>query len=403
MERNISYSIQSILFLLSMYVITLSINKIISIDLAAITYLLALIIIILNVLFISSRYIKIEKKILFLYFISLVLVSFNLLINQMGFTEILKIIGSQLFLLVGMLSNNDHIINNTKKRIYIIILVFIPISILLLELLNLIHHQFELSSIFVNKNNAILYFISLAPFLYYFNLKKTTLLIYILVMVVLFKTMGALIALIISITYIYKKINLKTLFYFISISLIILFIFIWLKNANYTSIDRIFNMIDIIYKLLTKYSLTQLSNLSYGDAFALTGSKDLSFLFRIKHWSDIINYYSDTQWIHQLIGIGIGNIQNVTKMQLVAHNDFLKLFVEFGPIYFFIYMILMVKILKEVIKYDKFVSIFFLTIFVYFGTENLMNNFLAMSFFYYYLGVFYTKARRERYENFNDK
>lgn len=403
MERNISYSAQNILFLLSIYVITLSINKIISIDLTSITYLLALIIIVLNVLFISSRYIQIEKNIFFLYFISLVLVSFNLIINQMGFTEVLKIIGSQLFLLVGMLSQNDKIINNTKKRIYISILVFIPILILLLELLNLLHHEYELSSIFINKNNAILYFISLAPFLYYFNLKKTTLLIYILVMVILFKTMGALLALVLSMTYIYKKMNLKTLFYFMLTSIIITFIFIWLKDSNYSAIERIFNMIDIIQTLLSKYSLKQLADLNFGKAVELTGSSDLSFLFRIKHWSDIIQYYSDDLWLYQLFGIGIGNIQNVTKMQLVAHNDFLKLFVEFGPIYLLVYIILMTKILKEVIKYNKFVSIFFVTIFVYFGTENLMNNFLAMSFFYYYLGVFYTKSRRERHENLNDK
>lgn len=401
MGININYSLQYILLLLSTYVITLSINKVISIDISVITYLLALLIIVFNIIFIYSRYIYINKKIFFLYMGSLIFVLFNVFLNKMGFTEILKIIGSQLFLIVGMLSLNKIEIRKNKKIIYIGVLVFIPILVLLLEMLNLIAHKNELSSIFINKNNAILYFLSLTPLLYYFEFKKRTLIIYIFIMTILFKTMGALLAFILAVIFIYKKLNFKTLIYFMLVSITIPFIFIWLKDANFSAIDRIINVVDIIQTLFSKYSLKELANLQYGKAVELTGSSDLSFLFRIKHWSDIIQYYLNANWYEQLLGIGIGNIPNVTKMELVAHNDFLKLIVEFGPLYFVLYIIIMFKILKSIIKTYPFVSIPLLTIFIYFGTENLMNNFLAMSFFYYFLGIYYTKSRR-KIENIND-
>lgn len=405
MTRNIEYSIQNILFLLCTYVIILSINKVIPVNISILSYVLALSIITFNILFISERYKLIEKKIFYLYIISLILIVINVIINKMGFIEIIKIIGSQLFLFVAFLSINKDYISIKKQRIFIFILIFIPLLILFFQFFGYFKassENRELASIFINRNNAILFLISLVPFLYYLKFKKYILVIYTLFLILLFKTMGALVAFIVAFIYVYKKINIKSLIYLFLLLSIAFFTFTFLKDLNLSSLDRIINMTEIVYMLLTEFSLNQLSQLEYGEAVALTGSSDLSFLFRIKHWSDIIEYYLNASWINQLFGIGIGNIPNITKMELVAHNDFLKLIVEFGPLYFITYIILMFNLLKGVIKEYRFVSIFFVTIFIYFGTENLMNNFLAMCFFYYFLGLYYKKSKEKKYENIND-
>ncbi len=352
-------------------------------------------------MFLFFKYRLLSSHLLRIYLYSIFILLISLSLNQMGVVEAIKIAGAQSFFFVGTITSIKYkkfVVQKYEQYSLISILFFLPLLILILQIISIlpVEEGRELSSIFVNKNNAALYFLSLGPLLYYLGFKKKFLIIYLLMLSIFLKTMGVLVAVFLSVIIIYKKITPKIFFYIVFFILLLVVFSYLLKDIQFSALDRITSVFNTIKILFSNYTLTELADLEFGKAVELTGTSDLSFLFRIKHWTDIVLYYINAPWYNQLFGIGLGNIQNVTQIGLVAHNDFLKFIVEIGLFYFFTFIIFMFNILKIIIKYDKFISIFFLTIFIYFGTENLTNNFLAMSFFYYFLGIYYQKAKESK-------
>jgi hypothetical protein len=322
----------------------------------------------------------------------------NLLINQMGVIDAIKIIGTQMFFFIGSTAfiQNPTVLKYKKSKLHLLILLGIPILILVLQMTNILATKAdeELSSIFVNKNNAVVYFIALGPVLYFIGVKKIYILLYLIMTVLLFKTLGALVALSIASFILYFRPTLKTLFYS-TIVLLISSLTLWLlSKSGLPILDRATEVYVSTSKLFMHHSFSEINRMSFGTMVELTGSHDLSLLFRIKHWINILTYYANAPFYNQLFGIGLENIPNVAKMKLVAHNDWLKILVELGVFYFILFISFMLIAIRKIAKQDRFVALFFLTILIYFFTENLVNNFLAMSFFYYFLGLYYTNSKR---------
>jgi len=220
----ITYNNNYVLNLLCSYVLLLALGKTLSIDISLITYILALFIITINSAFFTFKYKYFDRNI-YLIFISMVLIMIvNIIINNTGAVDAIKIIGTQMFFFVG----STFLIQNKlalKRKVVInklLILMGFPITVLVLQILNIIHDQSSegplnepMSSIFVNKNNAVVYFITLSPLLYFLKFNKKIIILYLILIVILFKTLGAVSALFLAWCLIYFRPTLKSFIYII--------------------------------------------------------------------------------------------------------------------------------------------------------------------------------------------
>ena len=280
-----------------------------------------------------------------------------------------------------------------------------PLIIVILQMLHFIDSQSSeglsndfsdvgISSIFVNKNNAIFYFIALAPFLYFLDYNKKFIFLYLIFMALLFNTLGAVVALFMASAIVYFRLSLKSLVFSIFIIITLSIVVFLLAKIGSPTIERLINAYTISIQLFNTYSFSEITELNFGEVVQLTGSTDLSLFFRIIHWLDIFYYYCNAPFYNQLFGIGVDNIQNISKIKLVAHNDWLKMLVEIGFLYFITYLIFILVVLKNIAKIDRMVTLFFITILIYLFSDNLITNFLSMSLFYYFLGLIYKKSNR---------
>ena len=128
-----------------------------------------------------------------------------------------------------------------------------------------------------------------------------------------------------------------------------------------------------------------MSKVYYGQLASQVGSGDLSFLFRIKHWFNILSNNSESELIYWLFGHGNDSIIALTKAELRAHNDYIRIMFEVGMIYLVVFIIFNVYLIKKIGL--NFYSLPFLIVLMYFFTENLIDNFLAMSLLYFFVGT----------------
>lgn len=396
------YNTRLILIFFSLYVIVLAFGKILQSNFSAITYALALTMIFLNTIIFIQNFRSFNFGSLYLFLLMLILSVINILLNQSGISDLIKIIGSQLFFFVGsahFLTHKNKLFKiNTSQKLLTLVLLVVPTIILLLQMMNIIHETelYKLSSIFINKNNAVVYFIALAPLLTYLGYSKKIVFIYLLFTVLLFKTLGAILAVTVALILLYVKFSPKTIFYTIFALILGTLIFYIGTILHIPSVTRLYDLFIASNKLLTYYTIDEISQMSFGKMVSITGSQDLSFFFRLKHWLDILNYYIHAPFYNQIFGIGLERIQEITHLKLVAHNDWLKMLVELGFIYPILYVIFVFRNIKQISKNDSFAGIFFLTTLIYFFSENLINNFLAMSLFYYFFGYYTTKSLESR-------
>jgi len=402
---TVKYNTDFVLSFLCAYVLLMATGKAFNLDLSNFIYIFCVIIIISNTIFLLYRYKYLDKFILSLFLIIIILIAVNILINSIGYIDLIKITGTQMFFFIGTLSAIKEKSTSTKTKYQLLILMGVPLIIVLLQMLHFIDSQpsegltndfsdVGISSIFVNKNNAIFYFIALAPFLYFLNYNKKFIFLYLIFMALLFNTLGAVVALFMASAIVYFRLSLKSLVFSICITIILSIGVFLIARIGSPTIERLTNVYTVTNQLLNTYYFSEITDLNFGEVVQLTGSTDLSLFFRIIHWLDIFIYYCNAPFYNELFGIGVDNIQNITKIQLVAHNDWLKMLVEIGFLYFITYLIFILVVLKNIAKRDRMVTLFFITILIYLFSENLITNFLSMSLFYYFLGLNYKKSKR---------
>jgi len=124
--------------------------------------------------------------------------------------------------------------------------------------------------------------------------------------------------------------------------------------------------------------------MSYGELTQVMGSSDVSFFFRITHWAELLEKYSNGSLDTMLFGNGVGSSARMTTAGLVPHNDYLRYLFECGLFAFLGFLILNLRIIKD--AGSSYVAIPVITIVIYFFSENLINNFLAMMLFYFLAG-----------------
>jgi hypothetical protein len=73
--------------------------------------------------------------------------------------------------------------------------------------------------------------------------------------------------------------------------------------------------------LIYRVQPSTVSSMSFKELVQLTGSTDLSAFFRLIHWSNIWDLYSDRGIGTLLFGYGAGQTVVQTYLLLVPHND----------------------------------------------------------------------------------
>ena len=133
---------------------------------------------------------------------------------------------------------------------------------------------------------------------------------------------------------------------------------------------------------------------------AMSGSNDgsdVSFLFRIKIWTESFTYFFNQNLIFLLFGLGFGATPHINSFGLVAHNDYLTWLIEFG---FLGFTLIVLGIWKGFSKLKSTIYIIpYLAILIYFFTDNLYYNFFAIAVFAFCLALTLQKTRNENFTN----
>jgi hypothetical protein len=128
-----------------------------------------------------------------------------------------------------------------------------------------------------------------------------------------------------------------------------------------------------------------LETVTYGQLVQILNTTDLSFLFRLKHWLNIINIFINGNATEWFFGFGAGASVLLSTTHLVPHNDYLRMLFEFGMIAFFGFIVFIISIVISIGRGWQLVP--FLSICIYFFTENLINNYIAMILFFFSAGA----------------
>jgi hypothetical protein len=127
---------------------------------------------------------------------------------------------------------------------------------------------------------------------------------------------------------------------------------------------------------------------------APSGDLDMSAVFRILHWIDIVAKHASDGVGAVLFGSGTDWVEeNKSRFTytLAAHNEYIRLIVEQGLlhaalIFFGLYgAILMLR------RSALFIPLFALTVFL--ASENLLNNFVTTALYFFSMGHAFAEAR----------
>lgn len=373
------------------YIFIMTIYKITNIEiLKFLIFVLTFSTILIFCIFIINNLQIIKKQ--FIYFILILFtclfLSTIINISKTDFSFTIKYFGTFIFFLTGYIVNkttyfNLEILKQHNKKILIIIIV--PLILYFYQLLFI--NSGEPSSLFVNRNNAVLFGIISSYFILIFYKKTILFFIFIYSNIIIYATLGALLASIASYILIYaSNVTPRKLFKILSILFLMIFALYYLFNYSELHIvERLKYSIKGFQILFSLDSIEAMSRISYGQLASQVGSGDLSFLFRIKHWFNIMVTNNQSELIYWLFGHGNDSIIALTKAELRAHNDYIRLMFEVGMIYLVVFITFNIYLVKKIGL--NVYSLPFLIVLMYFFTENLLDNFLAMSLLYYFVGT----------------
>lgn len=146
---------------------------------------------------------------------------------------------------------------------------------------------------------------------------------------------------------------------------------------------RVKPVIDSLQLLIS--SRIDLETVTYADLVSLLKTQDLSFLFRLKHWYNIYNVFLAGDWQNWIFGFGSGSSVQLTSIHLVPHNDYIRCVFEFGILTFIGFLTLLVTSVRAIGRGWSLVPV--LAVCIYFFSENLINNYIAMVLYFFSVGV----------------
>lgn len=245
-------------------------------------------------------------------------------------------------------------------------------------------------SFFANRNNAVAFAVVSSWALVLGGVKRWLIVVYLAACVFAFKTLGALLAITVAIYLLYP--GCFSILPNLAVGAALTAFYVEF-NENLDILSRASTAWHSLNSVLAvSGGVWGLSKLDYAQIYLASGTSDISLVFRLKHWVNLIGLYMDGPLINQLFGFGVGSSVRLTDLKLVPHNDYMRFFFELGPGLFICFVTLNVLILRKIGR--QFTGIPVVFICIYFLSDNLVNNFLVMSFLYFTAGALSSSVRR---------
>lgn len=326
----------------------------------------------------------------------------SLYINYLNtdYVDFIKFIISPVYIIFGFKFsriNNFKVLDSFPTRFNFYTLITLPYIILIYELF-INHFTFGKNgpiSIFANRNNAGLYLICLLSLYNTLKIKPIKNIFVFMISGISFATIGVFSSIAFSICLMIG--NRKQIVISLMTIALILF-FIYNIEVNIFLIERIQAAIrSIIFIINGKINLES----SYSEIVYRVNTTDLSVVFRLKHWKELLNIYINADFWNTIFGFGIGSSILLTTAQLAPHNDYIRLIFECGILSFFSFISMIFYVIFKCGR--RWESIPLLTVILYFFSENLIDNYIAMSLFFYSSGslLFRFTQKHEYSKNFN--
>lgn len=312
--------------------------------------------------------------------------SVNLLVNlgQEEIGEGIKILSIFLFFFAGT-TVSDRFFDDMPKRIMVLLFVGLPVGTALFDLYAgpALGPLDEMSlSFFANRNNAILFSVVSSWALMLTGMRRSFIVFYLIGCALAFKTIGGLVAIAIALYLVYLGFNVVRVLVlggFVALSSTLL-------DGSLEVLSRATSSWKSLHRVLDAAGgFWNISKMSYGEIYEAAQTSDISLIFRLKHWMNVLSLWTDGSALHQLFGFGVSQTLVLTDVKLLPHNDYLRFFFELGPGTFLCFVGMNLLILKRV--GIRFVAIPIIFLFIYLFSDNIVNNFLVMSFFYFLAGA----------------
>lgn len=383
----------TIVFLLNTYITVLLLNRYSGIE--ALIYLGHIVIAILIIFAIVGLFrkgkIKLDKSI-GLSVIATLSILATLAFIQKGtqIAETIKIASVFIFYLAGrQIYSKCGTDTLTLPKISSAYFLAIPMAACALEYL--LSFNSTSISIFANRNNAVLFAVVSSALLTLQNTNKNLVTYYVLACTLLFKTLGALLAAVVAIAA--SNLEPKRLLW-ISLTLIPTLTLIMVFKEHIPILERLANTLMGARDIFSGNIIEDTRNTSYAEAVLITGSTDISYFFRIKHWIELLDLYFSGSYINMIFGYGVNSSPHMTSLNLLPHNDYLRFLIELGFIPTFCFLFLNATLALNLRKTAVAVPCIFLTL--YFFTENIINNFTVMAFYYYLAGALISAQQNDK-------
>lgn len=316
----------------------------------------------------------------------------NLALNRgkMDMQEWSKFVLAPLFLVFGYVfasRDSTPTWDSTLNRTLFWLLVLLPVLVWMVQLAlgRTTLGGNQVLGPFVNRNNAALYYLCLIALFACLSGRRVGQAWIYLVVGIAFGTLGVLLAVVVSLLYaVGQRRNLGQL---VVLALVGTGLVALLPDSFLAA--RIGPVVDS-YRLLVDQRI-DLRTISYGDLVARLHTTDLSFIFRLKHWTDLLDIYAQGTVFQQLFGFGIGASQRLSQMRLVPHNDYVRVLFETGAFAFAGFATLLLVSLRQLGR--RWEAVPFVAVCVYFFSENLLNNHVAMIIFFFSLGGLLYRSR----------
>lgn len=231
-------------------------------------------------------------------------------------------------------------------------------------------------SIFANRNNAGLYAVTLVALLNVLRPQPMKNLLLYCLAGAAFGTLGVLLAVLAALA---LAVGGRRAVVLIGVSAAIVSAVLYFIPMEYGVFTRIRPVIASI-KLIVD-GRVDIATVTYGDLVRLLQTSDLSFLFRLKHWLNLWNLYTDAPIENIVFGLGIGASARLSDAGLIPHNDYLRLLVECGPVTFAGFVAMIWLVLKHCGR--RWEAVPLIAVAIYFFSENLIDNFVAMALFFF--------------------
>lgn len=243
--------------------------------------------------------------------------------------------------------------------------------------------------IFANRNNAGLYAMTLLALYTVLSGRTLRSALLFLGVGVLFGTLGVLAAVLVALLITAGRAR-DLVALLLAVALFALAVWWWPEIGVFA---RLRPLLDSL-RLLAEGRI-DLHTVSYADLVRLLHSTDLSFLFRLKHWLGLLYLYAEGTPYQWAFGFGLGASVRLSDIHLVPHNDYLRLLFECGLLTLLGFLALLGTACAAIGRRWELVPL--LVVMLYFGSENLINNYLAMTVFWFSAGALSTRIQEARH------